>query len=420
MYKLLKLTKITSFRIFDNFKWNDSVKKFDKVNLFFGWNGVGKSTISDLLFQLSNRIPFKEDETFELMFQNEDSHSLVVTNINTRSENYSLKVFDQNYVDNNIVKVDFIKHIYAVGQGQANAVQRIKDARNTTLALTSELALAKQNLEATQKRHEQLLTKLASNLKNELSLGNSYNRNQYIYDFEHNSSQNRPSRDEYNVLLQTALSPQLTAIEYLSFTPFTEDYEQKIVQILQTKPIISAIETLKNYPKISRWAEEGLALHKEYESSECFFCGNEIPMSRLSDLEHHFNKAYLELINEINDCISKTHEMKANLAVIANIIISTDSFYPELKEPVRIKLDEFHININICTSVLNEIIEILERKRSNIISDETLYQFRVISHVDLLKQNIVNPINELISQNNNIVLKHKDIVNQALEQAKAY
>ncbi|MBT4333678.1 MAG: AAA family ATPase, partial [Candidatus Cloacimonetes bacterium] len=56
---ITKINKLKNFGIFQNFSWSD-LDNFKKINLIYGWNYSGKTTLSKL-FQI---LEFKDSDKY--------------------------------------------------------------------------------------------------------------------------------------------------------------------------------------------------------------------------------------------------------------------------------------------------------------------------------------------------------------------
>ena len=47
-----KIKKIKNLGVFSSYQWDSTLPDFERYNLFYGWNGTGKTTLSKLFASL--------------------------------------------------------------------------------------------------------------------------------------------------------------------------------------------------------------------------------------------------------------------------------------------------------------------------------------------------------------------------------
>ena len=54
-----RFLKIQDEGLFQNFSWPSNLYEFSKINLIYGWNGTGKTTLSRLMNKLGREVTAK-------------------------------------------------------------------------------------------------------------------------------------------------------------------------------------------------------------------------------------------------------------------------------------------------------------------------------------------------------------------------
>lgn len=420
MYQLRKLSEIKNYRAYANFKWDESVDCFGKTNLIFGWNASGKSSIADLLFLLSSNSQFEEDTQFHLLFQNEDSDRLDVKRDKIYSDKYSIRVFDQNFIERNIEKTDPLKHIYSIGENQISISKELKTLQTRIDNCATAVEVSQTAYIDATKKQDQYLIKRASSMKNELDLPNSYNKNNFLSDFQKCDNPTGLDPSSYAELIATIRStslPEIPKFDQYQVQPTIRAY---IRDLLATQPVMAAIEYLKNNADVAKWAAEGLSLHKEHNSKKCMFCDNEISEARLKALEAHFNKEFRDLSEKIAKVLERLSEIRSLYKQLQLTYLKSHQFYPELLGEFDKIQSDLSDNCLACISLIDEIEQLLNEKRSNIVSIETVSKFDSLERLSILSKDITAEINNLVERNNDITRHHTAVIQSAQNRAKSH
>lgn len=107
--KIIKINKINNCRTFVDFAWpsaDNSLPPFEDYNLIYGWNGTGKTTISDILRDIErNKKSFSGN--FEITLQNGVVEAVIKSETLGSANTYlpdglQIRVFNRTYIEENI------------------------------------------------------------------------------------------------------------------------------------------------------------------------------------------------------------------------------------------------------------------------------------------------------------------------------
>ena len=270
MFQIRKLSEIKNYRAYKDFKWDESLLLFGRNNLFFGWNASGKSSLADLLMSLSSPGNIEDGAKYRILFQDENSQRLDVTDEHKNSDKYIIRVYDQQYVERNIEKTDALNHIYSIGEGQISKSRELKSIQSRIDILQQSVNKAFVQADKAQRKYDAYLTKNASYLKNEYNLPSNYNKNNFLHDYEANPDYSKLSPDKYSSLYATVFSSVLPELELYNKQQIDASIETFIFSLLSSQPVIRAIDNLRDYPDIAYWVAQGLSLHKEHDTRNAF------------------------------------------------------------------------------------------------------------------------------------------------------
>ena len=113
---ITKISKLKDFGIFHDFSWERKLPEFKKFNLIYGWNRSGKTTISRVFESCEKKCTYDKDKfrqypaifnesgnlSNEGKFEIKTDGNTTVKNTDVATNNLLIKVFNQDFIDENI------------------------------------------------------------------------------------------------------------------------------------------------------------------------------------------------------------------------------------------------------------------------------------------------------------------------------
>ena len=390
---ITKIKSINNLAVFQNFNWDTSIRDegnnvvlFKPINIFYGRNYSGKTTVSRIIRALeTGHISDKyENPQFEVSIKDIAD----TTQKNLTSHGKKIRVFNEDFVKDNlrfIINSDESITPFAIIGGNATIEAEIQELKNDLgnnedgnesgfyLELKNATANANNALRAyqaaTNQLDQQLTTKALDRTtgikyKSDKFGDQNYTTTKLLSDIEialKNSFQ--PLTDDEvsqkTTLLNERINPDIQMIA-------KPNLDLNIINVkakeLITKSISSSnkIELLLKDAILNRWVKDGRQIHKG-NFEKCSFCGNDISEGRWKELDSHFDEESEKLEKEIETLISEVETAIRNLD--SQIQVNKNSFYSKFHS----KLDRLiSLKQNIVDSLKNESNRIktslLERK----------------------------------------------------------
>jgi wobble nucleotide-excising tRNase len=352
-----KFKNIGNLAVFNDFKWDESVLdnqsniiKFNQINIIYGRNYSGKTTLSRIIRALEKGIISDkyDNPNFEISFNG----STLATQSNLMAHGKKIRVFNEDFIKEKlrfIINPDESIAPFAILGGNVSIESEIIDLNNSLgkniEGSESGFYLELKNAIINTKTASDVYTSENNKLEQQLS-DKATNRQFGIkYKSEKFGDQN---------YTKPKLESDITVVLKTSFTPLTDDEQKSKLKLLSeklnqdieeihkpnfdlrnlkndaenliTKPISSSdkIEQLVKDSILNRWVKEGRQLHKD-KIAKCSFCGNDISEERWKELDSHFDEESEKLENEIKLFISKIETIITNLD--SQLIINKDLFY---------------------------------------------------------------------------------------------
>lgn len=425
---------IASFGSFSGLEWKKSirdsgqnVKTFQRLNIIYGRNYSGKTTLSRVFRTLeTGYLPPNYTGTSFTVTGNQGT----VTPSGLQTHDYNVRVYNRDFVSENLsflVNQSFdgeIKTFAIVGEKNKD----IDDAINTIecrlgsvekkTGLRFELEGKKKDLSNATNSYNNTVNGLNQKLrshaaeqikKNPLYSVPVYDINNIRRDIEATKTPEftaltlQEQAAKLELLKQDAL-PDITttlAIE-LNYDSLMSQAEPLLSKsITPTKPI----QDLLNDSLLQQWVKQGISHHRNKRDA-CAFCQQSLPHNIWQILDEHFNQESDDLEGELNSAItSVTNEIASTTNLIT---LRGDQFYAEGRASFEIASQELIGKLEIYRKDLTELKKSLETRKKSIFQPVEL---PTKLHDPQEIQRHVDAINELVSSNNNIT--------KTLEQEKS-
>lgn len=392
-----KFSKI-NYGSYQNFLWSDSLSEFKTLNLLYGRNYAGKTTLSRILrsFEIKEPHPDYPNATFEIELNN---RHLKESNITDENKDLCIRVYNRDFIKDNLsflindnTQGANIKAFSSIVVGKSNI-----DIQTKIENLKKQLGNEKdeeQNIEASgyykklqdleneeqkikeqikEKNQDEQLREKAKSIKanpNFIKQGKSYDIatikkdiNETIKD-EKNIAQHiisQQKQDEYkNIIKDEPKNP-------INFkVSFNQNNFSRIIneaKILIEKEII-AKEVIEN--DLRKWLEKGLELH-QHDSNKCKFCENPLRKERIEWLMEHIkddSNDKIDLENKLQDWLKNFEYDKV---LDSNVMpIKDDVFYTQSKAKFDNLKENLANNIKCYNDELNKIQELILFKQNDI------------------------------------------------------
>lgn len=381
-----KINYLKDFGSYRQFQWGE-IATFAKLNLIYGWNYSGKTTLSRL-FQIVTEpdlLARWPGSQFEVELQ--DGTKLNQASLQNPPQ---LKVFNRDFVERNFEQEHRAPSFFVVGADTIilrNRITRLNKHETRIRAIRKERSDSHRRL---QSELDTFRTNHARSVA-ELTGDKTYNRTKLGADI----NEVRESPLDY-VLNAEDLQARIALVRSMDQwghidlvrapAESVDSLRNSLHAVLQKTAANEAIVKLKDNRDLESWIRTGLLHH--VGSSQCEFCGSAIPEDRLTELQKHFSKAYEDLTAEVAALIAKLKAMK-----MAIDLPDVRDFVPDLRPAfveLKVGIEEWTA---WATSVVGELAKIAGQKQ---ISLETQFTCLVDTSRASEIDKIVEGINALV------------------------
>ena len=333
----MKLQKITSinYASFRSFKWDKNLPSLaDKINLVFGWNGTGKTSISRVL-RSKEKGTVIDDGSFSL-----EMGGRTYKNDNQNNLSEYIRVFNEDYVRENLSARDELSHIIYAG-AKAVDYSKKEDVLSAKKKELQNLDISKPHNETAKKKAREIhqITGINTYPK-ELIPGSTYSNYtksdfEKRIDFFKSESRNGVEVSSYILEAESIEDLKEQLVKYDDIQKRKNRLESIVEWIQSNLRDINTMLSLipKQQCKSKRidelnekqlkWVQSGVDIHFSDPDvlKQCLFCDSSI--ENKSELEQHFSREKLDLDNKLNHFSA---EIK-NHAVQLSALNTADSVY---------------------------------------------------------------------------------------------
>lgn len=389
-----KFSRIDSVAVFQNFIWNASLNDFKKINLLYGRNYSGKTTLSRLIRALeTGELPKKWNIPDFVIEWNNGCQSLP-NDLLGHSE--VIRVFNEDFVRDNLSFLSDTSRddgeiapfaVLGAENLQIETQLRIlQDALGSRKAeqetgLYRKLRENRESLAQITKQRAQKAKELEGLLKSVATEGKTSIRNQPNVYGDQNYHIGKLKNDLDDVLSDdyTAITEQekrnyearlsetpkdaLTEHEVETLCPDFKEINAKVEEIVETRisDANKILELLEN-SELNSWVEQGLKLHQR--KKRCAFCGAEITETRLIKLLAHFDDASEKLKNNIRAWLDKLTRIKMELLAFDGF--NKNLFYREFQTEVAELETSYIERRDKFIEQIDVLCETLKKRQENI------------------------------------------------------
>ncbi len=414
---------IKNFGVFKDFTWDSKLsgKEFKKINIIYGRNYSGKTTLSRIIRSLeTGSISDKYiDQKFNLKLSGstittpDATHGEIIRVFNEDFIRENLKFFsnpddniesfailgeENNRIENEIAEIELDLGINIEGNETGLRLKYINLSKAYNVASVT-LDNSKNKLDeslkskATDKdigirnKPEKFgdqnynITKLKSDIETVLKIGYNPSSTSDIQNFE-------------KLILERSLDPvKAPSQQTLNLLNLSTQAQLLVKQVVG---VSGKIAQLVNEAALHRWANDGRSLHKG-KIDDCAFCGNKISESRWAALDAHFDEESGKLSQSIIQIIAQIEHEKNNFKLFAKPEKSL--FYSKFHK----RLDEAGAATDASISIYIDSLESLKNQ------------------LKARKDDILNPVEFIAIQDNSKQVKAAiDNFNSVIEESNKY
>lgn len=389
-----KIGTIKHFAVFENYNWdlsstdkNGQPLKFEKINILYGRNYSGKTTLSRIFRSLeTGQLPENyDDPQYELI----DENGMKTDQNNISDFSYPVRVFNEDFIKRNLkFLIDpngEIAPFAILGNNNGTLAEEIKELTNeigNSVEPKTGLNKAVDDATSSYDSANQAWSKAVADLESKLSkkatdkkIGIKYKPDKFG-DVNYNIAKIRSDvqticQSEYQspsatvianceAILQDTVHEPITTIH---FQHQYSAYKDEAISLLGREVGTSnKIQRLIHDAALNLWVKRGLEIADN--ASVCPFCGNPITDDFWSEIHAHFDEESKKLDDDINNLIERIRiEINKGAIDDSSIKLQLYSEYVERYEDAKAVFDK---RLSEYYQALQDLIDQLNARSTNI------------------------------------------------------
>lgn len=418
---LLRLAWIKNSGLFEDFKWDASVPDLARINVIYGANGSGKTSLANAL-ELSD-VASKRHENISVEVESEGSRHLTAGSYDPVFDR--VHVFSSEYV----VRAHRFRSdnpdmdpILTLGQRTADAEEKLVGLRAQVEIDGKALAELKRAVRAAEKKRSDALERVSKHVVADLTTvgGKFQSRSHYSVKVVENLYAG--SHSNWSLVSDEALAKdkQLIASPAMDSLPglrsgsieVRAELSAEAHATLAKTPITIVLDTLEKHPEATSWVQEGQAFHTS--SHNCIYCGSLLSADRKRDIEQHFAGEVAEVQLGLDSLIAELAGIENELATFETQLPKRAELYPDLRNSFDASVTAFRSEKKELGGWLAELSERLRLKRQNVLAES--------EHTTVSTPKIVNldDVATVVTSHNAQADNHAELVDAATRRIERH
>lgn len=391
--------RIRNFGVFDDYSRPPDVEDFSELNLIYGWNYAGKTTLSRVLRSIETKAVHQDYSNARFEISTDRNSTITESSLTAASE--KIRVFNSDFVKDNLSwDGEAFEPILLLGQQSIEAQKEITKNDALLERLRDGYRRKADAIKGRDSALRDKKTDRARAIKHALQLVEAFTAthlNQELAKVEVNPTAYLVADEELPRIQQAATADEkgkLPKIQKLVLNPDMSSPTEGIPELLARKPAMSnTIEYLAEHSEVANWIRTGLPLHDGKD--KCEFCGNPLDPDRLASLRAHFSKD----VELLESALKQKKAEVERLKLVATDFHASD-FYAQLRKRLGETQSDLKKSLNSYNDFLNAVAAAIDEKLLSLFKqvecpryDETL----VVAVTQAVKK-----VNGLIEDNNEI------------------
>ena len=422
-----RINKIKNLGVFDDYARSADLQDFREKNILYGWNYAGKTSLSRL-FSYLNKDHVIDDDYQNVEFEIELTDGTKITQQNKNDNPLSVKVFNSDFVRDNLRFDSDDKKITGItfDVGENVNIRKEIEENNHKIEKGNQKKNGNRANIVKLEEFETKFTNEARRIKNECfnsliefnkgHLRNVLNSLQSPIDQYTNINTNDLRQIKSDAL---ALDTK-TEIDIQKPTTSFEVLSSEVTVICQSTPTQTIEDKVLSDNDFYNWVKKGLEIYtlKNPTIDTCAFCGQSLPNKRIEYLNAFYSNEAAKLKSQIENTKQKINDEKQRFTNLEWCAKSPNDLVDSCKDDYTSLKERYKNLMNNYCAMMDTLIAKLDQK------NDSLFVSISVGNIDgSAKTQIehwINEVEQLFQKHNSIVNNFATNRDSAREKYKKY
>lgn len=410
---LKRIDWIKNCGFFENYRWDTTLPDFARINVIYGPNGTGKTSLAGAFDGLRNP---PDAGGYECLSVSVDDGSARTTNGNDDDLFDRLHVFSEHYVgrSHNFTAGNAdMPAVLTIGEKPVDAERKLETLRKQLSSKLEERQQqttaensAKRAIEVAYSTVSQQVVDAASRAGGRWHSRSNFSAGVVRTAFTGpHTTWKQLTEQELQTNVGVVNSDKADAIpEHQLVVAAPEGLKERLVTALSTTPTTIVLDSLETHPAAASWVDEGRHLHDGVDT--CIFCGSPLSSERRNLIDQHFSGAVQRLQADLRSAVADLQAIETSVAAVIAGLPSKGLFFEDLRTRYDAANGEIREELDALKSWVTEALKRAEVKLSNVLSavDSIIVDPPTVSATTML---------ELRTEHNARVSQHGQLVQEA-------
>lgn len=394
-----RIESIKDMAVFQDFRWASSVRdegnnvaEFRKINILYGRNYSGKTTLSRIFRALETGSVSEKYSSPEFQLSFNGGTNATQNSLNSHGQ--VVRVFNEDFVRDNLHFIvddeQAINSFAILGEDNAKLEEEIEKheaelgSEEDKSGLLGDLLGAEDEFKKAKKSHGDKSTELETKLRDKANkAGSGIKHNKSFGDANYNvpkikadiatvtrdtySPLTDEQVDQFHDLLREEPKPEIPEsssfnLQYSAIASKAKDLIEKKIQASDP------IQELLNDAALATWVRTGRE-HHQGKRDRCAFCGSDLPKDLWEKLDKHFNQESEELRQALDNLLGSIERERSRLPSLLRI--KNSDFYSNFTMDLDSLSEQLSAKSAAYCESLDSIKEQAEKRKNEIFTPLT-------------------------------------------------